>query len=38
MGILSRALREDVSVAARAEIIECLQQDEAFTYAISFRE
>jgi hypothetical protein len=38
MGSLARALREDVAATTSAEVIECLQQDEAFTSATSFRE
>jgi hypothetical protein len=38
MRSLSRALREHMVVAARAEIIECVQRDEAFTSEIFFCE
>jgi hypothetical protein len=38
MGSLSRALWEDVAVAACADIIERLQHGEAFTSETSFRE
>jgi hypothetical protein len=37
-GTLPVALREDAAVAARAEIIECLQHDEASTSATFFCE
>jgi hypothetical protein len=38
MRSLPHALREDVAVATRTKIIECLQQGKAFTSATCFRE
>jgi hypothetical protein len=35
---LPPALRKDVAVAARDEVIECMQHDEVHTSATSFRE